>query len=115
MKKSELRNIIREEIQLLKEREMYSDNLKKLHLAINQKEYDKAMINVRKEAGWSQSDAEYMLKKYRKDLKYKGSKFYKAPPEIPKEKLKKYLGMKDHIKSGLRICQVTVEQIMLLI
>jgi len=83
MKKSDLRQIIREEIKNVIQEKYGRDNsdLIRLHKSKDQKEYDLIMKDLRKSSGWSQLDAEYMLKKYRNDIKYKGPKFYPGDPK----------------------------------
>ena len=56
--------------------ERTNPDLIRLHKAKDQKEYDSIVKDLKKSSNWSENDIEYMLKKYRKDIKYSGPKFY---------------------------------------
>lgn len=61
--------------------EEYGSGIRGLHVATTQKEIDDIRKRLKKDTGWSTSDVEYMLKKYRKSIKYDGPEIYVAPPK----------------------------------
>ena len=81
MNKSELIKIIKEEIQTLNEHTRL--NLAKLHLTKDKKTFDTLMKNIGDDVGWSKSDTLYMLKKFRKDIGYKGPELWRPLYDLP--------------------------------
>jgi len=66
----------------------YGETLKALHKASSTKEIEALKKDIRKDSGWSNSDIDYMLRKYRKDIKYKGPDIYQPPPKtVPVKKI----------------------------